>query len=161
MSAILSACGTFRYRLEREVQPDGIVFAYFGVNCSTADHTLNDQTVRKWIGFTRGNGGRRFIVGNVFAFRSPYVTDLGRVVDPIGPENDAHIAGIIRDADVLVPCWGPRSKAPAKLRSRYDAVEALLLASGKPVKTFGLSKSGDPLHVLTLAYATELVDWMR
>ncbi|MFZ6727681.1 hypothetical protein ACO0K2_19530 [Undibacterium sp. MH2W] len=36
MSAIFSECGSFRYRLERNVQIDGVVFAYFGINGSTA-----------------------------------------------------------------------------------------------------------------------------
>ena len=34
-------------------------------------------------------------------------------------------------------------------------------ASGKPIKVFGLSKSGDPLHPLRLPYTTNLVDWVR
>ncbi len=44
MSAILSPCGRYRYRLEREVQADGRVFAYFGINPSTADADLDDAT---------------------------------------------------------------------------------------------------------------------
>lgn len=72
MSAIISKCGMYRYRLERDVQPEGLVFGYFGVNGSTATATEDDHTVRKWIGFTKVNGGRRFIVGNAFAFRAAY-----------------------------------------------------------------------------------------
>ena len=67
MSAVISSCGTYRYRLERDVSMDGIVFAYFGVNGSTATATEDDHTVTKWIGFTKLNQGRRFIVGNAFA----------------------------------------------------------------------------------------------
>ncbi|HBJ2425861.1 TPA: DUF1643 domain-containing protein, partial [Salmonella enterica] len=52
MSAIISKCGMYRYRLERDVQPEGLVFGYFGVNGSTATATEDDHTVRKWIGFT-------------------------------------------------------------------------------------------------------------
>lgn len=159
MSAIISECGTWRYRLERDVQMDGIVFAYFGVNGATAGPVVNDQTVYKWIGFTKLNGGRKFIVGNPFAFRSKNVKDLARVVDPVGPENDFHLRQIIADADQLVPCWGPRTKVPKQLRYRYDELESMLLASGKPIKTFGLTLSGDPKHPLMLSYDTKLVDW--
>ena len=161
MSAILSKCGTFRYRLEREVGMTGPVYAYFGVNCSTADHRIDDNTVKRWIGFTKLYGGCRFIVGNPFAFRSPDVKDLSAATDPIGPENDWQLARIISDADILVPCWGPQTKVPRRLRYRYSEVEAMLRASGKPVKVFGLSKAGDPLHPLMLPYTTELVDWVR
>lgn len=159
MSAVISACGTFRYTLEREVQLAGIVFAYFGVNGSTADGQHDDQTVSKWTGFTKLNGGRRFIVGNAFAYRSKEVRALARAVDPVGPDNDAYLRAIIDKADVLVPCWGPRTKVPAQLRYRYDVLEAMLFASGKPVMCFGLSKSGDPLHPLMLAYATPLIPY--
>ncbi|MBN3761281.1 DUF1643 domain-containing protein [Burkholderia sp. Ac-20365] len=164
MSAILSACGTYRYRLDRVLLKDvsgDLVIAYFGVNPSTADHTLDDQSVRKWYGFTSRHGGSRFIVGNPFAYRSRDVTSLARAADPVGPDNDVHIAAIIDEADVLVPCWGPQTKVPRALRSRFDSVECMLRASGKPLKVFGLSQRGDPLHPLMLPYATQLVDWRQ
>lgn len=160
MSAILSPCGTFRYRLERDVGMIGPVYAYFGVNCSTADHQVDDNTVKRWIGFTKLFGGRRFIVGNPFAFRSSKVKDLSAAMDAIGPDNDVHLAKIIADADVLVPCWGPKTKVPKRLRYRFDEVESMLRESRKPVKVFGLSKDGDPLHPLMLSYSVQLVDWV-
>ena len=69
MGAVISPCGLYRYRLDRVVGMDGPVFAFFGINPSTADATENDQTVRKWIGFTKTWGGSRFIVGNVWPLR--------------------------------------------------------------------------------------------
>jgi hypothetical protein len=161
MSAILSDCGSYRYRLERKVGVEGPVYAYFGVNGSTADHTVDDNTVARWIGFTKRYGGSRFIVGNLFAFRSPHVKDLDAVPDPVGPENDMHIVRIIEDADILVPCWGRQSKVPRRLRYRFAEVENLLRTSGKPVRVFGLTKDGDPVHPLMLPSTTQLVDWVR
>lgn len=157
--AIISTCGTFRYRLERDVQLDGIVIAYFGVNGSTATATENDQTVRKWIEFTKLNGGRRLIVGNVFGFRAKDVNALASAVDPVGPDNAAHIRSIITDADLLVPCWGSRDKLPSRLRIRLDKLIDILVLSGKPVKVFGHTRSGDPLHPLWLGYKTPLIPW--
>ena len=159
MSAIMSSCGTYRYRLEREVATVGTVFAYFGVNGSTATATKDDHTFTKWIRFTKLNGGRRFIVGNAFAYRATDVSQLGGAYDPIGPDNDVNFAQIISDADVLVPCWGSRDKLPRRLHTRLDALRDQLRASGKPLKVWGLSKSGDPLHPLILAYSTPLIDW--
>jgi hypothetical protein len=161
MTAIISACNTYRYRLERDVSVDGIVFAYFGVNGSTATATLDDYMVTKWIGFTKLNQGRRFIVGNAFAYRARDVGELGQALDPIGPENDAHIDQIIKDADIIVPCWGSRTKLPTRLHARLDALRERLFNSGKPVKIWGLSKSGDPLHPLMLAYTTPFTNWTR
>jgi hypothetical protein len=159
MSAIFSPCGTYRYRLEREVQLVGVVFAYFGINGSTATADVDDQTVRKWNGFTLRNGGRRFLVGNPFAFRATDVGALARAADPVGPDNERHLRSIIEDADILVACWGPRTKVPAHLRPHYKRLSDMLVNSGKPLKAFGFSKDGDPLHVLTLGYARQLTDW--
>ena len=43
MSAVISACSLYRYRLDREVQLAGIVIAYFGVNPSTASAEVEDS----------------------------------------------------------------------------------------------------------------------
>lgn len=159
MSAIISECALFRYRLEREIAETGIVLAYLGVNPSKADALIEDQTTMKWRGFGVRNGARRYIAGNPFAFRATDVTELSSAADPIGPENDRHLREIMRDADILVPCWGSRAKLPRHLRPRLDAVLGLLRDSGKPIKIFGLTASGDPAHPLMLGYSTPLVDW--
>jgi hypothetical protein len=157
-SAVVSDCGKFRYRLERVVGGGGPVYAFFGVNPSTADASIDDATVRKWRGFVSRWGGSRFIVGNVFALRATDVRELSSASDPIGRLNNDHIASIIADADILVPCWGNRSKVPPTLRASFRWLLQTLHASGKPVKAFGLSQGGDPLHPLMLGYATPLID---
>ncbi len=160
MSAILSSCGAYRYRLERVVDNcPGDVVAYFGVNPSTADATEDDHTIRKWRGFTIRAAASSFIVGNLFAYRATDVRELATAADPLGPDNDAHLAAIIAEADVLVPCWGSRAKLPRALRPRLDVLRDMIFAAGKPVRVLGLTASGDPIHPLTLAYTTPLVEW--
>lgn len=161
MSAIISSCCGYRYRLEREVAPTGHVVAFFGVNPSRADASVRDQTDLKWTGFAHRWGARKYIAGNPFAWRSPHVRDMISVVDPIGPENDMHLAEIIADADLLVPCWGDRGKLPRSMRPRLDVVADMLRAAGKPVMVFGLTAKGDPMHPLMLAYDTRLIEWSR
>lgn len=161
-SAVISACGNYRYRLDRNaMHTGGPTYAFFGVNPSTADATLDDATVRKWTGFVRRWGGRRYIVGNVFAWRATDVKQLAQSPDPIGPDNDAHIAGIIAEADILVPCWGNSGKLPLALRDRLNTVALALMAAGKPVRIFGRTANGDPTHPLMLGYDTLLIDWVR
>lgn len=157
MSAVISSCQQYRYRLDRRIQDAGPVYAFFGINPSTADANLDDHTVRKWIGFCKRWGASRFIVGNVFAYRATDVRQLARVADPYGPEMTHHLAEIIREADVLVPCWGAISKAPKALHGSFTDMATQLQASGKPVKCFGRTKHGDTLHPLMLAYSTPLV----
>lgn len=160
MSAIISPCGTWRLRLDRSIKsPKGqLVFAFFGVNPSTDDGDISDATSRKWYGFTERNGGCRYIAGNPFAYRSTDVKKLSSVAEPVGPENGTYLARIIQEADVLVPCWGNRSKVPKHLRFHLDRLMYQLMNSGKPVKVFGITKSGDPMHPLMLGYDTPLVD---
>jgi hypothetical protein len=157
MSAIISPCKQYRYRLDRVVGMTGPVYAFFGVNPSTADANLDDATVRKWIGFSKSWGASRYIVGNVFAYRSTDVRELAVVSDPLGPDIRAHIADIINEADILVPCWGNTAKVPPALKPFFAVLMDELILSGKPVMHFGLTKSGDPKHPLMLAYTTPLI----
>jgi len=159
MSAIISQCGNYRYRLERQIAESGIVIAFFGVNPSTADAEAEDQTTMKWRGFAKVHGARKYIAGNPFAYRTTDVRQLSWVTDPIGPDNLRHTAKIIEDADLLIPCWGSHLKLPPKLRPHLNSLEFVIRASGKPVKIFGLTKSGDPMHPLMLGYSTPLVNW--
>lgn len=156
MSAVISPCGQYRYRLEREIGLSGPTYAFFGVNPSTADATVDDATVRKWIGFTTRWGAKRFIVGNVFAYRATDVGELARVEDPFGDDVGDHTTEIINESDILVPCWGNVSKVPPKLQFAFDVLLDALVSSGKPVMHFGLTKSGDPKHPLMLSYGTPL-----
>lgn len=162
-SAVISECESYRYRLDRDVQSEGLVFAYFGINPSTADASTDDATVRKWRGFTMRNGGSRFIVGNVFSLRSTDVKGLDsanrRHVPVMGIDHDRHIGEIIAEADILIPCWGATGKIDRNLRPCIGDLYRKLHASGKPVMTFGFTASGDPKHPLMLGYSTPLTDW--
>ena len=159
MNAVISNCGMYRYRLDRTVSDSGPVLASFGVNPSTADASDDDATVRKWRGFVDRWGGSRFIVGNAFAYRSTDVRQLATVEDAFGDLIGEYITNIINEADILVPCWGNTSKVPPSLRYAFGELMDALLSSGKPVKCFGLTASGDPRHPLMLGYSTPLVDY--
>jgi hypothetical protein len=159
MTAIVSSCGRYRYRLERDVQLAGNTIAFFGINPSTADAETDDQTTRKLRGFAKLLGARRYLLGNVFAWRATEVRELERAIYPIGRDNPVELRNIICEADLLVACWGAKTKLPKDLRIYVDDVEAMLRESGKPLRVFGLTRGGDPLHPLTLGYSTQLVEW--
>lgn len=158
MSAIISKCRRYRYRLDRQLDCSGTkVIAFFGINPSTADDSIDDPTIRKMKGFASRQDGRSIIVGNVFAFRTPHVHELELVLDPIGPENRQHLEQIISEADILIPCWGGRKKVPSLLWTYFDEMLELLQLSGKPVHCLGKTMSGDPKHPLFVPYSTLLV----
>lgn len=159
-SAILSLCRGYRYRLERILdKPGGPTVALFGVNPSTADEHANDATIRKDLGFGARLGWSRIIKGNVFAIRATDVREVAKANDPRGPDNAWRIQEIIRDADILVACWGNEDKVPPRLRGDFEIMRKVLRKSGKPVMTWGLTMNGSPKHPLMLGYSTSLVTY--
>lgn len=158
-SAIFDPDRIWRYRLDRDVQAIGLIFAFFGVNGSTADELEEDHTTRKWFGFSKRNGARKYIAGNPFAYCATDVRKLADAVDPVGPDNARHLAEIIAEADVLIPCWGNTLKVPGRLKPHIWALRDQIFASGKPIKVLGLTKLGDPAHPLRLGYERQLMDW--
>lgn len=161
-SAVVSPCGLYRYRLDREDfdAPGKLSFGFFGVNPSTADGKKEDQTSLKWMEFTRRNDGCRYTAGNALPWIATNVRELAQANNPYG-ENDRYLDEIIGCCDVLVPCWGDRGKLPRQLQHYLWRLRDRIFASGKPVKVFGFTKSGDPKHPLMLGYATALIDWER
>lgn len=160
MSAVISSCGLHRLRLDREVSDTGLVAALIGVNPSVADATTNDQTIRKDIGFAQRLGWRRIIKGNKFTYRATDARELASCAAPNHPDADDALCEIFADADVLVPCWGPLTKLPKRLRGRWIEVAAMMAEAGKPVMCLGTAQDGQPRHTLTLAYSTPLVPWV-
>lgn len=155
--AVLSDCGSFRWRLDRHVGAGEVVAVVIGINPSTADASLDDATVRKWRGFGQRLGWKRFIVGNVFGYRATDVRELRGIRDPFGPDYARHLAEMLEEADVIVPCWGSRTKLPPPLRHCLNDMVERLRATGKPLRCWGLTASGDPTHPLMLGYNTQLV----
>ena len=160
-SAVISPCGLFRYRLDRDCGGSGPVVAGLMVNGSTADGEQDDHTIRKWFGFTRPMNARRFIIGNKFGFRATDIKRLRTAVDPIGPENDRYIEEILSEADVHIVAWGPLSKLPPHLRNRWRQVVAIADRVGCNLMCWGTAQDGHPRHPLMLAYDTPLVPWNR
>lgn len=156
--ANISDCGLYRYSLYREVNPNAkTIYAFIGVNPSTADASENDQTIKKMIGFVNKWGGKGFIVVNVFAYRNKDVKQLAKIDDPCGSYNNEHIQAVLSSADVIVPCWGNRKKLRVRFHPLLDNMLDILKSFNDKTKALGLTLSGDPLHPLTVAYKTPLI----
>lgn len=177
MSAILSPCGTYRYRLERSVQPSlpyrvgpspecygafartTQAVAFIMVNPSTADAEKDDATIRKVRGFAQRMGFGYLVVGNLFAYRATDIRALRTAPDPTGPDNDKHLQQILRDTSCCVVAWGPLAKLPLELRERWGHFARLAQSIQKPLHSLGTAKDGHPRHPLMLPYSTELRRW--
>jgi hypothetical protein len=110
MSAIFSVCGGDRYRLEREIHATGVVVASCGVDLSRADQAFAASPIRSEPA-SHTAGAVTSTSPATCLLAAPRVEDLVAVVDPIGPDNDAHIGQIINDAELPVRCWGRPQEA--------------------------------------------------
>lgn len=161
MSAIISACGTYRYRLERGDSHGTKAVAFIMINPSTADADNDDATIRKCLGFAQRLDYSRLIVGNLFAYRATDVKDLAKVSfgDAVGQENDYHLHQIFGDADKIIVAWGPVAKVPKGFRSRWQQIANLSNGWGKPLHCLGTCQDGHPRHPLMTPYSMPLTEW--
>jgi len=131
------------------------------INPSRANADLDDPTVDRVQSLCRRLGFGRAIIGNLFAWRTPDVTELARVADPVGPDNDAHLAAIAAEADMIVVAWGALGKIPAGHARRWREVADILERAGKPLHCLTHLKSGHPRHPQILIHETPLPLWRR
>ncbi|PDT55075.1 MULTISPECIES: DUF1643 domain-containing protein [Sinorhizobium] len=148
-SAIISGCGAYRYRLERQWDGDKPKVAFLMLNPSTADASQDDPTIRRCIGFAKAWGFGGLIVGNLFALRSTDPKALYGHPDPIGADNDQHILAIAKSAHKLVCAWGTHGALHARAREVYEMLEFFNLAALK------VTVEGHPAHPLYIAANTE------
>ncbi len=155
-SAELSPCGRYRYLLTRTLATGTGTCLFCMLNPSTADHTVDDQTIRQCIGFTEAWGFKRLQVVNLFAWRATLPRDMLTAIDPIGPAGDDWILRAAWHADRVVCAWGEHGRH----RDRGNAVRRMLQERSITLHHLGLTKGhAQPRHPLYLARETALQEW--
>jgi hypothetical protein len=156
MSAIISACGTYRYVLSR----DGDLTSHKGpavfimLNPSTADAELDDPTIRRCRSFAQTWGCNGIRVVNLYALRSTDPAALWTHSDPVGPDNDDWLERIALAAPEVVCAWGANAKA-----DRVREVATRLTTAGVQLKCLGTTKHGAPRHPLYVHGQQPLEVW--
>jgi len=149
-SAVISECGSYRYRLERVWEAEKERVAFIMLNPSTADASQDDPTIRRCIGFAKAWGFGGLIVGNLFALRSTDPKALYGHNDPVGPENDEYLRRIAQRAETVVCAWGThgalngRGVHVANLLDNYNLAALKLTASGHPGHPLYVASSTEP-----------------
>lgn len=160
MGAVISECGLYRYELVRELGDTGPTIGWCLHNPSTADAEIDDPTSRRGIAFSRAWGAKRMIFVNPWAFRSTDKDGLWRVLDPVGPDNNAHIGRVAREcADTggfMVLGWG---KVDKRGRARLKVVEQIIRDAGCDVRCLRTIKDGSPEHPLYIPNAAVPAPW--
>lgn len=158
------ASAPYRYRLWRKLRTTGTQRVCFVMlNPSTADHTVDDPTIRRCIGFAERAGAGYLEVVNLFGFRATNPAQLATIIaDVVGHENDVHVEEAARASDLVICAWGTKvPKRPASF-GRVQIMLELLRKAGHPtVYCLGETKDGHPKHPLYLAAETPLEVYAR
>lgn len=154
--ATISDCGRYRYTLSRYWQPAVQSLLFIMLNPSKADAEKDDPTIRRCMGFARRDGFGGIHVLNLYALRATNPRDLWTADDPVGPDNDQHLAGVLimaaEDDRPVVAAWGANARP-----DRVAAVCAMF--GGYRLSAFGTTKAGAPRHPLYLPGTAELTPW--
>ena len=157
--ATYSACRRYRYTLWRAWDARLPAVAFVGLNPSAATGDQDDPTVRKSITFARSWGFGRFVMLNVFAWRSTDPLRLLCVEDPVGRDNDAAIARVAAACACVVTAWGRFPRLYPMLDERTVVVRRTLREHARDAGYLGLNGDGSPKHPLYLKAATPLTRW--
>jgi hypothetical protein len=154
-TAVITPCGTYRYRLERIWDPEKKKVAFIGLNPSTADANLDDPTIRKCVAFADRWGYGGIIMVNLFAYRAtePKVMMAFRMAR--GPENAQHIEAVMSEAAVVIAAWG----ANGTHLGRDLEVKHMFRMSMAPLHYLRLNAGGTPAHPLYLPGKLEPQLW--
>ena len=146
VQAQFSGCGRYRYSLSEVWDTNRALVMFLLMNPSVAGVEHADPTLIKTGKYARAWGYGGQLVGNVHAYR---VTDSRRLVeadDPVGPENDARLLHLARQAEKVILAYG---LPPQPLRARAAAVVQILQRVA-PLQFLQLTKNGTPRHPLYL-----------
>ncbi|GAA09574.1 MULTISPECIES: DUF1643 domain-containing protein [Acetobacter] len=145
----------YRYQLKRVWDASRPAVMWLMMNPSVATEYGDDRTVAKCQRYARAWGYGSILVGNTFAYRCTDQKRLLETPDPVGPENDAALLAMAREADLVIAAYGsPHLKA---LWERGPEVVRMLQQHGIPVYAMRVGANGRPCHPLYLPAALKPV----
>lgn len=143
-TAILSECGTYRYRLSRKWSA-GPTCLFVMLNPSTADADQDDPTIRRCIGFAKREGCGGLEVVNLMAYRATNPKDLPSDRSAVGPDNADHVFTAASEVDgPIIAAWGAQKAAKRYAAQFLHGFEMREI----PLRCLGLTKLGQPRHPL-------------
>ncbi len=144
--AEISPCGLYRYRLTRR-WGDGPPVAWIMLNPSTADHAVDDPTVRRCMSFAHRWGYRAIDVVNLFAYRTPHPEALrAHTGDRVGPLNEKHLRRAIAGAPIRIAAWGNHGDLEGRATKVYALARTTFVAGPQPLSALAVTRTGAPRH---------------
>lgn len=170
MSAVFSACGHYRYQLGRthglglwdSPRDDVALFLMLNPSKAGAAETDNDLTTTRCVGFSRALGCGRTWLGNLYAWISTDPRGLHDAEDPVGPDNDRHIATMVAEVRAVggyvIAAWGAHTDAP-DFDARVATVRGIVDRAGLRLHCLRRTASGHPAHPSRLPHSSALGYW--
>lgn len=156
-SAVISECGRYRYELRRIWDPSGPLLEFDMLNPSTANGTVDDNTIRRCIGFAKRWGYGGIVVRNLFALRATnpqallnYTGGLDDLGPAIGPENFDYLAK--DDADCTIVAWGAHAATLEWFAAGHRIERRNLFC-------LGVNANGSPKHPLYVPSSRTPTRW--
>lgn len=145
--AVLSVCGTFRYRLTRRWDYTSPVLVFVMLNPSTADAAVDDPTIRRCMSFARIANYGGIEVVNLYAYRCSKPEGLNLAGWPVGVDNDRHIEEACRDK-IVYCAWGAHARRnTVRMWTVYQIIRRVALS----VNALAITNDGMPRHPLYLS----------
>lgn len=156
MSASISPCGQYRWRLERRFDSGSRgPMLFVMLNPSTADADMDDATIRRCISFAKRDGYSGIVVVNLYGFRATDPAELWLQSDPIGWLNDCFIINECHRVDDVVLAWGATARP-----GRVAEVVHMIESAGPRMLCLGVTKhGGHPRHPLYVKGDQPFVPW--
>lgn len=156
--ATLSRCGSYRYTLSRVWDVELARLLFVMLNPSKADHTIDDPTASKTMGFARRLGYGGIEIVNLYAYRATNPADMWAApMSRVGPENDMHIRRAAGEHSRAICAWGANArKDPARVAEVLELLDAQncrpmalrLLADGTPEHPLYLPGTCEPFDLV-------------
>lgn len=150
--ATLSECSGYRYELSRGWCQNPLIFLM--LNPSTADHNIDDPTIRRCMSFAEQNGYDGIMVLNLYALRATDPKQLWCSLDPVGENNDFYLHKYARQYGSFLCAWGKNAK-----RDRVSQVVDILKSYNANLYCLGVNKDNSPKHPLYLAKNSKIIKW--
>jgi len=152
-SAVLDPFGIYRYSLSRywSVRNPTKVMIICGANPSTADATVDDNTIRREMGFAKRDGYDGLMKVNVSAFRATDPKKCPPGEAGFGPDNRQTLMHVAAKGAVIC-AWGTVAD-PWSVCRALDIFREV----GATLWCFGMTKDGHPKHPLYLPLDTPIV----
>lgn len=154
-TAVFSPCRTWRYQLFRQWSWWLPLATFICLNCSTADETQDDPTVRRCIRYAYDWGYGGLIMTNLFAFRATDPRVMKATPDPVGPKNDWYLKSGAIQSEIVVAAWGNHGG----YRGRSQEVVEFLRQMEVNLMCLGITKTGEPKHPLYLPKNQEVMKY--